>query len=418
MTNKLQPVRGTHDHLPQDMQVFNHIIERAQNISLRYGFKPFSTPIFEFSEVFKKTLGDGSDIVTKEMYTFKDKGEEEITLRPEGTAGIIRAIISNGLTHEMPLKVFYNGPMFRYERPQKGRLRQFHQIGVELVGAQNELADTEVISCGNRLLKELNIEKNIELQINSLGNISDRKIYIQNLLEYLNSYKNKLSKDSLNRLDKNPLRILDSKNQEDIDVLKNAPIISDYLNESSKNKFINIQQNLKSLGISFNLNPKLVRGLDYYNDLTFEFVTNALGSQGAVIAGGRYDGLMKQMGGPDLPGIGWAAGLERISLLTKISEIKNNLVTVIPLGSNSENFCLNLTENLRLEKIQVNMGYSGNLKKRLQNANKSNSDYAVIIGDEELEKNQAIVKNLINGNQENINLNNIVSHLKKILNLL
>ena len=174
MTNKLQPVRGTHDHLPQDMQVFNHIIERAQNISLRYGFKPFSTPIFEFSEVFKKTLGDGSDIVTKEMYTFRDKGDEEITLRPEGTAGIIRAIISNGLTHEMPLKVFYNGPMFRYERPQKGRLRQFHQIGVELVGAQNELADTEVISCGNRLLEELNIEKHIDLQINSLGNISDK----------------------------------------------------------------------------------------------------------------------------------------------------------------------------------------------------------------------------------------------------
>ena len=350
------------------------------------------------------------------MYTFKDKGEEEITLRPEGTAGIIRAIISNGLTHEMPFKAFYNGPMFRYERPQKGRLRQFHQIGIELVGTHSEISDTEVISCGNRLLKELNIEKNVILQINSLGNIEDRKKYIENLLNYLNSYKNKLSKDSLNRIDKNPLRILDSKNEEDINILKNAPIISDYLNDDSKNKFKIIRQNLESLDISFTINPKLVRGLDYYNDLTFEFVTNELGSQGAVIAGGRYDGLMKQMGGPDLPGIGWAAGLERIRLLAKISEAKNKLVTIIPIGSKSEKFCLNLTEKIRLAKIQVNIGYSGNLKKRLQNANKQKSDYALIIGDEELEKNLVIVKNLFNGDQENISINDILRHLKNILN--
>ncbi len=414
MKKILQPVRGTHDHLPIEMQTYNSIISIAQNVCTRYGFKPFATPIFEFSEVFKKTLGDTSDIVTKEMYTFIDKGNEEITLRPEGTAGIIRAIISNGLTHEMPLKAFYNGPMFRYERPQKGRLRQFHQIGIELVGVNNEIADTEVIACANTLLVELNIKEQISLQINSLGKIEDRKIYTKSLIGYLQSHKGKLSKDSLNRINKNPLRILDSKDEQDIEIIKNAPIITEYINNLSKNTFKKVLENLDTLGITYSLNPKLVRGLDYYNDITFEFVSSQLGSQGAVLAGGRYDGLMKQMGGPDLPGIGWAAGIERLKLLAKINSLKTKIFTFIPLGEESEKFCIKIIETLRKNKINVNMGYSGNLKKRLQNANKIKSDFAIIIGEDELKKSFATIKDLNNGKQNNIKLEDIIDYLKKL----
>tara|TARA_B100000686_G_scaffold354686_1_gene466405 strand:+ start:5085 stop:6335 length:1251 start_codon:yes stop_codon:yes gene_type:complete len=416
MNKKLQPVRGTHDHLQDQMQIYDHIISVSKNVCIRYGFHPFSTPIFEFSEVFKKTLGNSSDIVTKEMYTFKDKGNEEITLRPEGTAGIIRAIISNGLTHEMPFKVFYNGPMFRYERPQKGRLRQFHQIGIEIIGVQNEIADTEVIACGHRLLKELKIDNKVSLEINSLGKIEDRKKYIKDLLNYLKSYKNKLSADSLKRFEKNPLRILDSKNEEDINIISNAPKILEYLNDESKSNFQNILNNLKSLNISYNINPKLVRGLDYYNNIAFEFISQELGAQGAVIAGGRYDGLMMQMGGPDLPGIGWAAGLERISLLTKTN--KNNIksITIIPLGYKSQKFCIKIAEQLRKEKIKTNITYSGNLKKRLQSANKLLSDFALIIGEKELEKNIVIIKDLNKGKQTSIKIENTIDYLKKLLN--
>ena len=320
MSNKLQSVRGTHDHLPEDMYKFKNIITKAEYISALYGFKPMATPIFEFSSVFKKTLGESSDIVTKEMYTFNDKGNEEITLRPEGTAGIVRAIISNGLAHEMPFKAFYHGPMFRYERPQKGRLRQFHQIGIELLGTRSEQADIEVIACANNLIKSLNIDKSSTLNINSLGNIAERKIYIAELLVYLNDFKNKLSIDSKNRFKKNPLRILDSKSEEDIEIIKNAPKLINYLEAESKDNFNKVLEGLTNLDIPYKINHKLVRGLDYYNNTTFEFITDRLGSQSAILAGGRYDNLMKQMGGSDIPGIGWAAGIERLALLATIKE--------------------------------------------------------------------------------------------------
>ncbi len=414
MSKKLQPVRGTHDHLKDSMHRYNYIVSLAEKICVRYGFEAMSTPIFEFSEIFQKTLGDTSDIVTKEMYTFTDKGNESITLRPEGTAGIIRAIISNGLTHQMPFKAFYNGPMFRYERPQKGRLRQFHQIGVELVGSKEELADIEVITCAKRLLTELKIDDEITLNINSLGSTEDRKKYIKDLISYLKVYKNKLSSDSLKRFDKNPLRILDSKNEEDIQLLVNAPIITDYLNNESKNNFNNILNILKSLNIPYIENPKLVRGLDYYNNTTFEFVSNNLGSQGAIIAGGRYDGLMKQMGGPDLPGIGWAAGIERINILFNLKNIVPNNISIIPLGDDSLKYCIQISEELRKEKIIVNMAFSGNIKKRLQNANKASSNYALIIGDNELKNNIAIIKDLKKNDQKNIKLDQVINYIKKI----
>ena len=415
MNNKLQAVRGTHDHLHDLMYNYNYIINKVSTISSNYGFKQMATPIFEFSKVFKKTLGENSDIVTKEMYTFLDKGEEEITLRPEGTAGIVRAIISNGLIQEMPFKAFYHGPMFRYERPQKGRLRQFHQVGIELLGVEKEQADIEVIACANQVLRELNITKSSELHVNSLGNIHDRKIYTEDLVKYLNNYKNKLSKESLIRLDKNPLRILDSKSDDDIAIIKNAPKLRDYLDSSSRDSLKRVLEGLDNLNIKYIINDKLVRGLDYYNNTTFEFITDKLGAQSAIIAGGRYDKLMKQMGGPDTPGIGWAAGIERLILLSSIKEIKKKHIAIIPVGEENNNICINLTQKLRNQNIPADMAYSGNLKKRLKNANKLSSNFAIIIGTDEINNNNAIVRNLETGEQEFINFEDIVKHIERIL---
>ena len=415
MNNKLQAVRGTHDHLHIDMYNYNYIVNIVSRISAYYGFKPISTPIFEFSNVFKRTLGEGSDIVTKEMYTFKDKGEEEITLRPEGTAGVVRAIISNGLAQEIPFKAFYHGPMFRYERPQKGRLRQFHQVGVELLGVKKEQADVEVIACANQVIKELNIQKSSTLNINNLGNIDDRKKYIKDLTDYLKNYKNKLSKDSLIRLEKNPLRILDSKSEDDISIIKNAPKLNEYLNNSSRENFKLVLEGLDNLNIKYLINENLVRGLDYYNDTTFEFITDKLGSQSAIIAGGRYDGLMKQMGGSDIPGIGWAGGIERLILLSTIKMMKNKHISIIPVGEENNNICFDLAQRLREKNISVEMSYSGNLKKRLKNANKLASNYAIIIGTEEINNNSALVRNLETGEQNKITLPKVIKHIEKIL---
>ena len=415
MSNKLQSVRGTHDHLPEDMYKFKNIITKADYISALYGFKPMATPIFEFSSVFKKTLGESSDIVTKEMYTFNDKGNEEITLRPEGTAGIVRAIISNGLAHEMPFKAFYHGPMFRYERPQKGRLRQFHQIGIELLGTRSEQADIEVIACANNLIKSLNIDKSSTLNINSLGNIAERKIYIAELLVYLNDFKNKLSIDSKNRFKKNPLRILDSKSEEDIEIIKNAPKLINYLEAESKDNFNKVLEGLTNLDIPYKVNHKLVRGLDYYNNTTFEFITDRLGSQSAILAGGRYDNLMKQMGGSDIPGIGWAAGIERLALLATIKKDQKKKISIIPIGNENNILCMKLANELINKNISIDMGYSGNLKKRLKQANKVSAHYAVIIGNEEVENNNAIIRNLETGSQDNIKLDKLVKYIEKIL---
>ena len=417
MKYKTQPVRGTHDHLPEEKKHYNNILSTALKVAEVYGYRFMETPIFEFSEVFKKSLGNSSDIVSKEMYTFKDRSEEEITLRPEGTAGIIRAIISNGLTHQMPFRAFYSGPMFRYERPQKGRLRQFHQIGIELIGSLRPEADIEVIACACRILEELGIRQDTKLEINSLGDYEDRKNYKNALLQYLNSYKDKLSIDSINRLEKNPLRILDSKDNDDINIIKNAPIIDDYLGQNSKTIFDEIKRGLESLNIKFYLNPKLVRGLDYYGQTTFEFTTEKLGSQGTVMAGGRYNNLMKEMGGPDLAGIGWAAGIERLMLLIQPLIDDNKLISVIPIESKYNNIAFKITEDLRKNFINTDIGFSGNIKKRLSYANKIKSKFAIIIGEEEANQSAALVKNLDTGKQIKIKFNELSKYLKKILQL-
>ena len=274
------------------------------------------------------------------MYTFNDLSGETITLRPEGTAGVARAFLSNGLAQNLPLKVFYSGPMFRYERPQKGRRRQFKQVGIELIGIDGSQADVEVISLGNHFLRELGLEDSFTIELNSLGDPDSRSEYKKALLEYLSAHKKNLSPNSIKRLEKNPLRILDSKDKEDQKITADAPLISNSLNDKSKKFFEEIRTGLEKLNISYVINERLVRGLDYYNHTAFEFVSQSLGAQGALLAGGRYDGLIKQMGGPDTPGIGWAAGIERLEMLLKDFPKKRRPISIIPGDPSLNENCL------------------------------------------------------------------------------
>ncbi len=412
--SKLQPVRGTHDLLFDDLDLHRRVENVALDISARYGFREVATPIFEFTEVFARTLGETSDIVTKEMYTFETKGGEQITLRPEGTAGIARAFISGGLAQQAPLKMFYRGPMFRHERPQKGRQRQFHQIGVELIGVEGPQADVEVITLADHTLKELNLSGAITLELNSLGDRESRANYREELVKFLSASKDQLSEESRGRLERNPLRILDSKDKGDRRILENAPALSDYLNEHSKTFFESVQSGLTKFGIEFKVNPRLVRGLDYYCHTAFEFTTDALGAQGTVLAGGRYDGLIEQMGGPVTPGIGWAAGIERLAMLLPEAQPARRMIALIPVGAEQEESVQKLAHELRYAGYCVDVGYSGNLGKRMKRADKINAAAAVIIGEEEAKTNAATVRNLQSGEQETVLQASLAEHLKYI----
>ncbi|MBL6865392.1 MAG: histidine--tRNA ligase [Rhodospirillales bacterium] len=407
----LKPVRGTQDVLPQESRIYRKVEETAYKVAQRYGFDEIDIPIFEFSEVFSRTLGDSSDIVTKEMYTFVDKGGDTITLRPEGTAGVARAFISNGLQQSLPLKLFYKGPMFRYERPQKGRRRQFRQVGVEVLGVSSYQADVEIISLASNFLKELNLENDITLELNTLGDNDSRQLYKVRLLDYLDKYKNELSKDSLNRLRKNPLRILDSKDPRDRSIVDNAPKIIDSLNHDSKQFFENLCDGLEKLNISFKHSTNLVRGLDYYCHTAFEFTSTNLGAQGTVLAGGRYDGLINQMGGPNTPGIGWAAGIERLALLTKMENKKIRPIAVIP--TNQENYidALVIAEKLRKNGFNIELGYNGSAKKRMKKANENNCIAAILLGKEEIKNNIVILKDMDSGAQQEISQLKLEKHL-------
>ena len=407
----LNPVRGTRDILPEEGRLYRRVEETAFEVAERYGFGEITTPIFEFTEVFSRTLGDTSDIVTKEMYTFEDKGGDQITLRPEGTAGVARAFISNGLQQNLPLKLFYRGPMFRYERPQKGRRRQFRQVGVEILGVATPQADIETISIAQTFLEELGLKDNITLELNSLGDTDSRCAYRNELVKYLSGHQDKLSKDSLERLDRNPMRILDSKDEGDQAVVVDAPRLQDNLNEASQSFFEDLCEGLTKLGIVFEHNTNLVRGLDYYCHTAFEFKTSDLGAQGTVLAGGRYDGLVGQMGGPETPGIGWAAGVERLSLLLDDGAETKRPIAVIPVGGKAESEAMVVTEMLRKKGYRVDLGYSGNLKKRMKRANRLNAAAAVLLGDDELTRNVGTLRNMDSGEQKEVSLETLEDHL-------
>jgi len=400
----LQPVRGTHDLLPDDMRAHRHVSDTARAAAGRYGFDEMATPIFEFSQVFKRTLGDTSDVVTKEMYTFEDKGGDEVTLRPENTAGVARSFISEGLAQNVPVKFFYSGPMFRYERPQKGRLRQFHQIGVELIGVKQAQADLEVIACGARVLDDLGVLGETTLELNTLGDTESRNRYREALVTYFNDYVDELSPDSQDRLQRNPLRILDSKNERDRDIVAGAPVFEQFLNEDSQAFFATVRDGLDALEIAYTLNPRLVRGLDYYCHTAFEFTTQALGAQGAVIAGGRYDGLIGMMGGRETPGVGWAGGIERLAMLCGDPPPASRPIVVIPVGDEARAAGFTLTETLRRAEYRVDIGYSGNMSRRMKRANRLNAAAVVILGEDELARQAATVRHMDTGEQEEVSL--------------
>jgi histidyl-tRNA synthetase len=400
----LQPARGTQDILPDAMRRHRAVIETAREIASRYGYEEMATPIFEFTEVFSRPIGEATDIVSKEMYTFKDRGEEEITLRPENTAGVVRAVISNGLTQNLPLKYFYAGPMFRYERPQKGRFRQFHQIGAELIGPGTPDSDVDMIALGADILAALGVLKDCVLELNTLGDTESRLAYRAALVAYFSGHRDMLSEDSQRRLERNPLRILDSKDAGDIAINRHAPEFDQYLTEAARDFFIKTRAGLDALGIAYTLNPRLVRGLDYYCHTAFEFVTQSLGSQGTVLGGGRYDGLMKLMGGPDSPAIGWAAGVERLALLIAEPPAPPRPIAMIPLGEAGEATAMVLAHELRGAGFSVDLGYSGNMKRRMQRANKVRASVAVILGDDELARGAAAMRNLDTGEQVEVPL--------------
>ena len=410
---KLQPVRGSRDVLPDELRAHRHVFETARATAGLCGYEEMSTPIFEFTEVFKRTLGDSSDVVTKEMYTFEDRGGEWITLRPENTAGVARALISGGLSQNLPLKVFCGGPMFRYERPQKGRLRQFHQIDVELLGVPEAMGDVEIIALGAEVLKALGVNEAVKLELNTLGDSESRAAYRDSLVEYFNAHLADLSEDSRTRLEKNPLRILDSKDEGDRHVVAGAPKMSEYLNASSHAFFASVCAGLDSLGIEYEINPHLVRGLDYYCHSAFEFTTEALGAQGAVVAGGRYDGLVETMGGPPTPGVGWAAGVERLAMLVGDVAAEGYTIAVVPVGADMEAAGFVLTQQLRDAGFRTDMAFRGNLSKRLKRANKLGAVCAVLLGEEEAGRDCVTVRDLGSGEQQEVGNAELLAHLKR-----
>jgi histidyl-tRNA synthetase len=408
----LQPARGTHDLIGEEQRRFHRVADIARRVAATYGFDEWMTPIFEDTRVFTRTLGETSDVVMKEMYTFNDRGNDSITLRPEGTAGICRALVSNGLTQSLPQKVFYAGPMFRYERPQKGRYRQFHQIGIELVGPAEPLADAEVIACGWDILKALEIADDTVLELNTLGDTESRDAYRNALVAYFTEHKAALSEDSINRLDRNPMRILDSKDEADRRIVAGAPTIDPYLTAAAGSFYEKLQQYLVRFRVPFRKNPRIVRGLDYYGHTAFEFVTSKLGAQGTVMAGGRYDGLVAEMGGPMTPAVGWAAGIERLSMLMEKAPPAPSPVAIIPIGDSAEAVAIELLQSLRTNGIRAEMAYRGNLKRRMERANRIAARAAVILGDDDIAAGMAQVKDLATGVQEAVPLSHIPSRLR------
>ena len=402
--SRLQPARGTADLLPNNMAKHRLVIEAARTAASRYGFQEMATPIFEFSEVFSRPLGESSDIVTKENYSFADRGGEMLTLRPENTAGVVRAVISGGLTQNLPLKYFYAGPMFRYERPQKGRMRQFHQVGIEYLGPDHSLADAEVIACGARLLDALGVLDDCVLHVNSLGDSESRASYRLALIDYLEAFSDKLSEDSKTRLSVNPLRILDSKDVGDRSILRGAPQLQDYLNDDSKTHFATMVAALDAAGVAWVFDPLLVRGLDYYCHTAFEFVTNALGAQGTVLGGGRYDGLSEMLGGPRFSGVGWAAGIERLAMLVGEAVPSSPKVAIVTADDTAQQAAFGLAEALRDTGIDIDLPTGGSMGKKLKKADKAGIRLVVIIGSDELAKNIVLLRDLSNGGQQELPL--------------
>jgi len=406
MAKNLQSVRGMRDILPEQSPSWQFIEETARKLFNSYGYKELRTPIIEPTELFKRSIGDATDIVEKEMYTFEDRNGDSLTLRPEGTAGCVRAGMQHGLLHNQQQRIWYIGPMFRHERPQKGRYRGFYQAGIETYGIATPDIDAEIIAIAARFWKLLGF-KNVRLEINSLGSNKARQSYKEILIEYFSEHQDQLDEDSQRRLHKNPLRILDTKNPKMKELVNNAPDLLDYLDDESKEHFEGLKQRLDKIGITYQVNSRLVRGIDYYNRTVFEWITEDLGSQGTICAGGRYDGLVKQLGGRETPAFGFGIGLDRLQLLVEeqgLDQSNNNPhAYLVMAGKEAELAGISLAESLRDTNPNLRLltnGGGGSFKTQLKRANNSNASYAFILGDNEISESSITIKPL----RENLNI--------------
>jgi histidyl-tRNA synthetase len=414
--SKIQPVRGTHDFFADSMDGYRTVVDAFETIAALHGYKPVATPVFEFTELFARGIGETTDVVSKEMYSFADRGGESLTLRPEFTAGLCRAYVANGWQQLAPVKLAAHGPLFRYERPQKGRFRQFHQIDAEVIGAAEPIADVELIAMAHGLLMSLGIDDKVTLTLNTLGDAASRAAYRDALVAYFSDHAEALSADSKTRLAKNPLRILDSKDAGDQALVAAAPTIDAYLTPEAAHFFAQVCEGLDALSIPYTRNPRLVRGLDYYCHTAFEFVTDALGAQGTVIGGGRYDGLVEQLGGPPTPAVGWAGGIERLAMLLDDVESGPQVdVAVIPLGEGATWPALAITQALRASGIVTDQAYRGNAKKRFQKADAAKAALAVVIGEDELAKGVVQIKLLGSGEQIEVPIPDIIDKVEDLL---
>jgi histidyl-tRNA synthetase len=409
----VQPVRGTQSLLGEDADRLAKVVETFDRVRRLYGFRRVEVPTIEQTQVFARSIGETTDVVSKEMYSFEDRGGESITLRPEFTAGICRAYLSEGWQQYAPLKVATYGSAFRYERPQKGRFREFHQLDSEIIGAAEPQADIELLAFGHQLLQELGIAEGVTLQLNTLGDPETREAWRTSLIDYFDGHREKLSEESRARLERNPLRILDSKDPTDRAICADAPSVDECLTAAAADFFAAVTSGLDNAGVPWKRNPGLVRGLDYYRHTAFEFVTDRLGAQGTVIAGGRYDGLMEALGGPHTPAVGWAAGIERLAMMIDSPAPEGSSVAVIPLGERAEAEAQKIVAGLRREGIATEMAYRGNMKKRLSRANASGAAYALIIGDDELDRGEAQLKDLASGEQRPVSLDLISEAIGK-----
>ena len=424
MSKSLQAIRGMNDILPEQTPLWRYFESTVSRLLDNYGYKQIRMPVVEFTELFKRSIGEVTDIVEKEMYTFEDRNGDSLTLRPEGTAACVRAVLEHGITGGGQVqKLWYIGPMFRHERPQKGRYRQFHQLGVEVFGLQGPDIDAELIMLTARWWRALGISQHVSLELNSIGSLEARANYRDALVAYLELHKEKLDEDCKRRMYTNPLRVLDSKNPEVQALLNDAPALGDYLDDDSREHFAGLCKLLESAGIAYTVNQRLVRGLDYYNRTVFEWVTSSLGSQGTVCAGGRYDGLVEQLGGRATPAVGFAMGLERLVLLVQAVNPEFNADPVVDIylvasGADTQSAAMLLAERLRDEvpgvKLMTNHG-GGNFKKQFARADKWGARVALVLGESEVADGTVVVKDLRSGEQTAVAQDSVAAHLRTLL---
>lgn len=392
-------IRGTQDIFGDDQRRFAVVVEAFERVRKLYCFQRVELPVFESTAVFARSLGETTDVVSKEMYSFEDRGGESVTLRPEFTAGIARAFLTEGWQQFTPLKIVSHGPVFRYERPQKGRYRQFHQIDAEVIGAAEPTADVELLVMADQLIRELGVSGGVTLQLNTLGDAETREAWRTALVAHFEAHRGDLSDDSLLRLAKNPMRILDSKDPRDRPIADAAPGIDGFLTAEAGAFFDSVTRGLDAAHVAWTRNDTLVRGLDYYRHTAFEFVTDRLGAQGTVLAGGRYDGLIESLGGNPTAGVGWAAGIERLAMLVDEPKVDKPVAVVVPMGTAEAAFATRVLANLRSAGIAADMAFAGNFKRRLTRANTAGARFALIIGEAEVAAQSVALKDLGTGDQ-------------------